>query len=50
MAYVQGFELFATRPDQHISGFQHYQLGLIASYSLNTLLNSMTIGIVEVLA
>ncbi len=39
-SYVQGLELYATRPGQkHIDGFQHYQLGLIGNYSLNTLLN-----------
>jgi hypothetical protein len=42
VAFVQGFELFATQPDQEILGFQHYQVGLIANYSLNTLLNVST--------
>jgi hypothetical protein len=39
-SYVQGIDLFGTVPNQHdVSGFQHYQLGLIADYSLNKLLN-----------
>jgi len=42
VAFVDGFELFATRPDQEILGFQHYQIGLIANYSLNALLNVST--------
>jgi hypothetical protein len=40
VAYVRGINFFATSPTQEdINGFQHYQLGLIASYSLNHLLN-----------
>jgi hypothetical protein len=40
VAYVMGNELFETRTDQHeVNGFQHYQIGVIGNYSLNTLLN-----------
>ncbi|HEY7086931.1 MAG TPA: hypothetical protein VH518_02510 [Tepidisphaeraceae bacterium] len=36
VAYVRGFELFATVPNQKdVNGFQHYQFGLIGTYSLN---------------
>ena len=39
-AYVEGLELFAAPPTAaDDSGFQHYQLGLVGDYSLNTLLN-----------
>jgi hypothetical protein len=38
VAYVQGFGLFAKDKGDD-SGFQHYQVGLEAKYSLNTLLN-----------
>lgn len=38
VAYVHANELFAG-PTGQDSGFQHYQLGLIADYSLNNLLN-----------
>ncbi|HVT90387.1 MAG TPA: hypothetical protein VHD56_16155 [Tepidisphaeraceae bacterium] len=42
-AYVRGFELFAIDPaSKDVNGFQHYQLGLIATYSLNTLFNFPT--------
>ncbi len=38
VAYVQGFGLYARTPGDD-TGFQHYQVGLQAVYSLNTLLN-----------
>lgn len=40
IGYVQGLQQFGTKPKQnHINGFQHYQFGLTADYSLNTLFN-----------
>jgi hypothetical protein len=40
ISYVQAIELYEARPgDKHVSGFQHYQVGLIANYSINTLFN-----------
>jgi hypothetical protein len=40
VGYIRGFQLFEIRPGQkNTNGFQHYQLGLIANYSLNTLFN-----------
>jgi len=38
IAYVHANEYFTARDDEE-SGFQHYQVGLIGQYSLNTLLN-----------
>ena len=38
VAYVRSFELFALAPG-HDTGFQHYQVGMVANYSLNALLN-----------
>ena len=38
VAYVSGVELFAGRNGRD-TGFQHYRLGLIGTYSLNTLFN-----------
>jgi hypothetical protein len=43
VAYIRGFEFFATEPNQaDVDGFQHYQLGLIATYSLNKFFNFPT--------
>lgn len=40
VAYVRGFQLFDATPEENnVSGFQHYQFGLIGKYSLNKLLN-----------
>ena len=40
IGYVQSFELYKTSPtSHHDTGFQHYQFGLIANYSINTLFN-----------
>ena len=38
VAYVKGIELFVGPRGQE-SGFQHYQIGLVGTYSLNKLLN-----------
>lgn len=39
-SYVRGIDLFdGTGGLEKVAGFQHYQIGLIADYSLNTLLN-----------
>lgn len=38
-AYVNRFDLFAADPSISSSGFQHWQVGLTAKYTLNTLLN-----------
>lgn len=38
-AYVNGHDLFAVDPEETNSGFQHWQVGLTAKYTLNTLLN-----------
>lgn len=38
-AYVNGYDLFAVDPLETNSGFQHWQVGLTAKYTLNTLLN-----------
>jgi hypothetical protein len=38
VAYVRGVQLYQTVPNQNnVNGFQHYQLGMIANYSLNQL-------------
>jgi hypothetical protein len=45
IAYIRGFELYAAIPSPGpgpIQGFQHYQVGVTADYSLNTLLNVST--------
>ena len=40
VAYISQFQLYETAPLQKdVTGFQHYQLGVIGNYSLNTLLN-----------
>ncbi|WP_428936807.1 hypothetical protein [Fontivita pretiosa] len=40
VAYVRGIDLFdATAGAKETTGFQHYQIGLLANYSLNHLLN-----------
>lgn len=39
VAYVHDFALFSATPGED-SGFQHYQVGVIGSYSLNKLLNT----------
>lgn len=40
VAYVHGSELYARLPNQrNVDGLQHYDLGLIGTYSLNKLLN-----------
>jgi len=40
VSYVLGDDLFEIQPHQKdVRGFQHYQLGVIGNYSLNTLLN-----------
>jgi hypothetical protein len=41
IAYVRGYQLFLLNPavDDDDTGFQHYDLGLIGRYSLNTLFN-----------
>jgi hypothetical protein len=39
VAYVNGYELYATPGSANDTGFQHYQLGLIGSYRLNPLLS-----------
>lgn len=39
VAYVHRFALFSLTPGED-SGFQHYQVGVIGSYSLNKLLNT----------
>jgi hypothetical protein len=41
VAYVHGYQLFLLNPavDNDDTGFQHYDLGLIGRYSLNTLFN-----------
>jgi hypothetical protein len=36
---VNGHDLFALDPEENNSGFQHWQVGLTAKYTLNTLLN-----------
>ncbi len=38
-AYVNGHDLFAFNPEKTNSGFQHWQIGVTAKYTLNTLLN-----------
>jgi hypothetical protein len=38
VAYVRRYDLFAG-PDGTNTGFQHYEFGLVASYTFNTLLN-----------
>jgi hypothetical protein len=38
VAYVRGYQ-FYLRQGNDDTGFQHYDLGLIGRYSLNTLLN-----------
>ncbi len=40
VAYVLGQSLYSTTPGGEDSGFQHYQLGLIGSYSLNRLIRA----------
>jgi hypothetical protein len=43
VGYVQGIQLFETQPKQKdVTGFQHYQLGLVMNYSLNTVFNFST--------
>lgn len=42
-AYIHNMQLFATEPGQtDVSGFQHYQIGLIGTYSINKLFNFPT--------
>jgi hypothetical protein len=38
-AYVNSYDLFAINPDESNTGFQHWQVGITAKYTLNTLLN-----------
>ena len=38
VAYVMGYELYSAVPGRD-TGFQHWQVGMIADYSLNTALN-----------
>lgn len=39
VAYVNNFELYSATPESDGSGFSHYQVGLLAEYRLNSLLN-----------
>jgi hypothetical protein len=39
VAYVNDFVLFSDDPDNDGTGFSHYQVGVIAEYRLNSLLN-----------
>lgn len=39
VAYVQGLQQFAATAGGDDTGFQHWQVGLVADYNLNTLLN-----------
>lgn len=39
IAYVMSFPQFALTPDGQDSGWQHYDIGMTASYSLNSLFN-----------
>jgi hypothetical protein len=43
VGYVQGIQLFETQLKQKdVAGFQHYELGLVMNYSLNTVFNFST--------
>lgn len=43
VSYVRGIQLFAADPlKMDVNGFQHYQLGLIGTYSLNSLMHFST--------
>ena len=39
VAYVNNYELYSSDPNRAGSGFSHYQVGAIAEYRLNSLLN-----------